>query len=186
MLERMAAREAARINAEAHANGTYEDEPITQDDVLSQWGFDKAGISAAEARERLRDAYQAPPEPPDGAALGASLSGWDRNWSYYRLVSPDEPSWASRAADAAVLERWQALLCAVLSDHGVTVRFSVGIWPGRGTKVWRDSNRSCIFFSESDEVTQRSALEAVRGYLALTGKQAGKTGGNAHADPYRG
>lgn len=171
MLERMAAMRASRINAEAHAAGVYEDDPITQDDVLQQWGFEKAGITAEQARERLREQYAAESEPLDGTALGASLNRWDRRWSYYRLVGPDDPSWAAWEPDAALLEQWQALLCAVLSEHGVTVQFSVGIWPGTGPKLWRDGNKGCIFFTGSKEVTQGTAVEAVRRYLAQTGKQ---------------
>src|SRR5690348_13104217 len=37
MLERLAAQRASQINAQAHADGTYQDEPVTQGDVLSQW-----------------------------------------------------------------------------------------------------------------------------------------------------
>ena len=171
MLERMAAQRASQINAQAHADGTYQDEPVTQGDVLQQWGFEKSGITTQQARERLRADYAAEPEPPDGTALGASLSHWDRRWSYYRLVGPDDPSWAAWEPDAALLERWQALLCAVLSEHGVTVRFSIGIWPGTGPKLWRDGNKGCIFFIGSKEITRGTAVEAVRRYLAQTGNQ---------------
>jgi hypothetical protein len=168
MLERMAAREASRINAEAHAEGCYEDEPVTQQDVLDKWGLDKSGVGAAEAKERLRRQRSAP-EPGDGpsSVLGASLSRWDRRWIHYRLTAPGSSYWARETPSAAVLETWQALLCAVLSDRGVTVQFAVGIWPGPGPKVWRDSNNSCIFFVvNSGQPTRQMAYEAVEGFLA--------------------
>lgn len=182
MLERMAARRAAQINAQAHADGTYQDEPITQGDVLSQWGFEKAGVTAQQARERLREAYAGESAPLPGEALGSSLSGWDRQWSYYRLVEPDGPPWASQNQEAALLEAWQGLVCAALSEAGVMVRFSVGIWPGHGPKVWRDSNIGCIFFIESKEATQGAAAEAVRGFLAQQGNRTGNQEENDSAN----
>jgi hypothetical protein len=186
MLEAMAAREAARRNAEAYERdpegySEHLGEGVTkQQDVLTEWGFDKSGVSAAEARERLRAQYEAGPEPPAGGALGASLSRWDRHWSYYVLVDPGDGALAAWSPAENVLEAWQALLCAVLSVHGITEQFAVGLWPGPGTKVWRDSNECCIFFvGNGEQPTHQMANEAVAGYLAQNRQLEGIT---AHAN----
>jgi hypothetical protein len=155
LIERQAAMEASRRNA-ADPQGAAADQGV----VLKEWGFDKAA-SAAEARERLRGQQEPPGDP--GSALGSTLSGWDRRWSYFRLADPWAPP---EEPDVQVLETWQALLCGALSDRGITGRFAVGFWPGHAPKMWRDSNNCCIFFIGKEQPAQDTANEAIRGYLA--------------------
>lgn len=176
VLERLAALEASRRNAEA-ADDPWSEE-TDQGRVLREWGFQKAGVNAAEARERLREEYSAEPMGTAGGALGITMSGWDRDWSYYRLLDPYDD--LADTPDLAALEAWQAFLCSVLSAHGRIERFSVGVWPGSGPKLWRDSKGSCIFFMGNERPTQSTASEAVEGYLA----QEANTKREAQACPF--
>jgi hypothetical protein len=167
MIERLAALEAARRNAETLRDDPEGYQPFAdQGRVLSEWGLEK-GVSEEEARERLRDQFEAESEPLGTAAgaLGETLNGWDRWWSFYELADPydDLPP----APDVAVLEVWQALLCSAFTARGLSTRFSVGFWPGHGPKVWRDSKGSCILFTGTGQPTQRMADEAVEGFIAL-------------------
>jgi len=158
LIERKAAMEASRRNAT---------DPWTDTDqaqVLKDWGFEK-GVSAEEARERLRaDPEQAAPLGSEETALGRTLSGWDRRWAYFQLADPDDG--LIPQADGRALEAWQMMLCTAFSARGLTVRFSVGTWPGITPRMWRDSNNCCIFFIGNEQPTQDMANEAVKGYLA--------------------
>lgn len=156
LIERKAALEASRRNAA---------DPWTDSDqaqVLKDWGFEK-GVSAEEARERLRaDPEQAAPLGGEAGALGRTLSGWDRKWAWFALADPEDG--LVPPPDGRVLEAWQEMLCTAFSARGLTVRFSVGIWPGETPKMWRDSNNCCIFFIGNEPPAQHLANEAVRGY----------------------
>lgn len=173
--ERLAALEASRRTAEAAGRG--QDGETTQGEVLHEWGFEKPGLSGSEARERLRDQHSGPAEdePLPGSPLGESLEGtWGQQWSWYVLSDPRDPM--PLRAGTESLEAWQAMVCSGLAARGVTGWFSVGLWPGPGPKVWRDSKKSCIFFTGDEPPTQRQADQAIQGYLA----QAPATGRRAH------
>lgn len=166
MIERQAAFEAARRNAEARAAGEEEfDAQERQAQVLRDWGFEKT--AAEEANERLGGGFR------HGSAsdeLGSSLASWERNWGWYRMTDPyDEDPWegTSDSVLAILLEAWQAMIAGALTAAGERAEFAVGIWAGRGPRAWRDSNESCIvFFAGTSHPTQLMANEAVRGYLA--------------------
>lgn len=172
MIERAAAREAARRNAAVHAADpeAYADamEAATdQGEVLREWGFDKDGVSEEDARERLGEAFRQGRSPDE---LGSTLASWELNWGWYRMTDPyDEDPWEGTGpgALAVLLERWQAMIARAFSALGEHAEFAVGIWAGRATKNWRDSNESCIvFFIGTGQPTQQAASEAVKGYLA--------------------
>lgn len=154
MLERRAALEAARQTAANLRDGLDFEEPVRQADVLRGWGFDKEGVSAEEARERLAS-----------SALGATLeASWERAWSWYVLVQPGQQ--AAAPAPPGLLEAWQQMVCAALSEAGVTVRFSVGYHPGgNGARSWHDSKQPCIFFIGDEPPSRALAGQAVREYL---------------------
>lgn len=155
MIERAAAMEASRRTSMMDPG-----EMTAQGEVLTEWGFDK-GVPEEEARERLAGTFRSGEAPDE---LGSSLEGWERRWGWYRLADPYDDPFGGRV-DAEALERWQALIAAALSEAGERVSFSVGTWPGRGTRHWRDGNKSCIFFT-GGQVTRQAAQEAVRAYLA--------------------
>jgi hypothetical protein len=163
MLERHAARIAAQQNAEAAVTG---EEVTDHAEVLREWGFTK-NVTPEQAREQLRQQYEAESEPlgTAGGALGATLSGWDRHWSYYRLV--DQFTWEGRSQEpsAASLEAWQVMLCVALSEAGATVQFAVGTWPGTGPKMWRDGKETCIFFIGTEPPTREAASQAAGMFL---------------------
>jgi hypothetical protein len=153
-LEELAAREASRLTAEARRwdpDGT--DEPVRQEDILRGWGMNK-DASPEDARERLA-----------ASALGATLEGsWERAWSYYVLAEPGERA----EAPEGLLEAWQQLVCAALSEAGATVRFAVGYRPGLARPLsWRDSNECCIFFTGDGLPDREQAAQAVREFLGL-------------------
>jgi len=155
MLERLAAREAARRIAEARRyDPDGDEEPARQQDVLAEWGFDKSGVSAEEARERLAS-----------SALGATLEKtWEGAWSWYVLAEPGHRS----EAPGGVLEDWQQMVASALSAAGATVQFSVGYRPGRnGARSWHDSKQPCIFFIGDEPPSRSLADQAVREYLGL-------------------
>jgi len=154
-LEELAAREASRLTAEARQydpDGT--DEPVRQEDILRGWGMDKSAASPEEARERLA-----------ASVLGATLEGsWERAWSYYVLAEPGERA----EVPEGLLEAWQQLVCAALSEAGATVRFAVGYRPGLARPLsWRDSNECCIFFTGDGLPEREQAARAVREFLGL-------------------
>lgn len=159
-IERQAALEASRINAEAW----WDDERTDQEKVLRGWGYDK-GVSAEEARERLGAQNTQPFRYGTSSdELGSSRSVWERSWAYYRLTDPYDDGDAP-LRPAAVLEQWQALVAQALEALGVRISFGVGIWPGHGHKLWQDSNKSCIFFTDG-ETAQEMACEAAKEYVA--------------------
>ena len=171
-IERAAAREAAARNAAAYAADpeAYAEamEAATdQGEVLREWGFDKGGVSAEEARERLGEAFRHGSSPDE---LGSTLGSWEVNWGWYRMTDPyDEDPWDGTPASAlaALLERWQAKIARAFSALGEHAEFAVGTWPGRAPKNWRDSNEGCmVFFIGTGQQTQQAASEAVKGYLA--------------------
>lgn len=158
MIERAAAREAARQAGAAHAAG---EEPPGQERVLRDWGFQKEGVSAEEARERLSQFRQG--EADD--ELGSSIGRWERSWGWYRLCLTGEPSWAGDAASR--LEQWQAMVAGALGRRGIRMEFAVGAWPGSKPRTWRNGNESCIIFLMGNgRPTPEMADEAVRGYVA--------------------
>lgn len=167
LIELAAVQEATRRNAEAWLNGEDYDpsgaspDVTTHEDVLNEWGFEK-GLTIDEARQRLRDRRVPESEPlgsPD-SALGATISPWERSWAFYKLTGPYDPYEPQQWPTARVLEYWQSMMARALSDLGVTMRFAVGIWPGRGQKVLQVGKESCIFFIGNGPITQRMATEA--------------------------
>jgi hypothetical protein len=172
MIERAAARAASARNAAAHAadpEGYAESMETATDQgrILREWGFDKDGVSAEEARERLGEAFR---RGSSSDELGSTLSSWDVNWGWYRMTDPyDEDPWdgARPGAVAEALEQWQAMIARAFSGLGRHAEFAVGIWTGHEPKNWRDSNESCIvFFIGTGQPTQQAARKAVEGYLA--------------------
>lgn len=168
-IERQAAIVASRQNAEAE----WDDEKTTQGEVLKEWGFDK-GVSADEARERLRAQYSQAPLGSAETALGKTMHSWDRQWAYYRLADLDDDDPAS---DTRALEAWQVMLCRALTLRGLAGRFAVGTWPGHGPKIWLDSNQSCIIFfiGQDEPPSPELAMNAVRGYLAQENQKEQET-----------
>ena len=155
MFQRAAVRVAVRQAARLRDRGITDPERLpTRESVLAAWGM----VAADEV----------PPESePEGDGgddvLGATLSGWDRYWSWHRMVAPGEDS--ADPVDPAVLEEWQRLLVAAFAARGNVARIAVGIWPGAGPKVWRDSNESCIVFLGKDEhPTEDMAYAAEEGH----------------------
>jgi hypothetical protein len=154
-IERAAAREAARRTSMMDPG-----EMTAQEEVLTEWGFEK-GVSEDDARERLAGQFRAGTSSDE---LGNSLDDWERHWGWYRLADPYDDPYGT-GIDSRPLERWQALIAAALQEAGARISFSVGWWPGHGTRHWRDGNKACIFFT-GGQVTPEKAREAVRGYLA--------------------
>lgn len=154
-IEQAAAMEASRQNAEAWLAG---EDMTSQGTVLKSWGFDK-GIPAGEARERLAGKFR---HGSSGDGLGSTLSAWERGWGWYRLSGPDDD--VPVAADAALLERWQAMVAQAFRACGLREKFAVGTWPGQGARMWHDSNECCIVFIGKGIVTQHMADMAVQGY----------------------
>jgi hypothetical protein len=158
-IDRAAAFEASRRNAEAWWAGEDYEAQERQQEVRREWGFEQ--VSQAEAEERLADGQFRHGSSSD--ALGSTLDTWERYWAWYAMTDPyDEYS----QPDAAVLPAWQAMVAKALSRLGIRDRFSVGIWPGHGVKMWHDSNKCCIFFLGRGEITQHMADVAAEGYAA--------------------
>jgi hypothetical protein len=160
-IDRAAAFEASRRNAEAWWAGEDYDAQEQQQKVRREWGFEQ--VSQEEAAERLADGtFQ---YGSSGDALGSSLDTWTRYWSWYTVTDPYDDG---RLEDAPVadLPRWQAMIAKALSRLGIRDRFSVGTWPGHGAKMWHDSNKCCIFTIGRGEITQDMACEAAEGYAA--------------------
>lgn len=168
MIERRAAVEAARRNAEAGIAGEDFEPEARHKEVLRDWGFEKA--SAEEATSRLAGGGFRQGTASD--ELGSTLASWERNWGWYRMTDPyDDDPWEGVPGRelAALLERWQAMIARALSARRRRVEFAVGIWPGNEPKAWRDSNEPCIVFLVGQgHPTQQRANEAVRGFLAAS------------------
>lgn len=169
-IDQAAAREASRRNAAAAAAGEDYDEQEQTAGVLKEWGFERVDAGSDEARERLASPFR---RGRAGDELGSSLSLWETDWGWFRMSDPyddpwdEHPDWALLLRSAPeVLETWQASVAAALDSCGLRIRFSVGIWPGNGVKVWRDGNKSCIFFIGRGQHTQSMANEAARGVKA--------------------
>lgn len=159
-IEKLAAMEASRRNAEAWRNGE-DREDLGQAAVLREWGFDK-GVSADEARDRL--AGEAFRRGRASDELGSSRGDWEASWGWYRLTDPYEPD-AGDSPSPAVLEAWQAMVSAALSAAGQRVSFAVGTWPGRGVHVLQVSKEGCIFFIGRGKITREMATVAVVGWM---------------------
>jgi hypothetical protein len=160
-IERAAALEASRRNAEAWWRGEDYDEHDRHKDVVAEWGFEK--VSPQEAHDRATGKSGAFRHGTASDELGSSRSQWERQWSYYRLTSPDEEA---PLPPVSALEHWQAVIAGTLSALGVRLRFSVGIWPGHGQKTLRVGNKSCIFFIGRGVTAQEMANEAARQHAA--------------------
>ena len=157
LIERQAAMAASARNAEAF----FDDEQVSQDDVLKEWGFEK-GLSEEEARERLDGGFR---HGRGSDELGSSLPDWETSWGWYWMSDPDDCWTGEPCEDIALLETWQAMVASALTAAGVRTRFAVGIWQGNGARSWRDGNKGCIFFIGRGRCTQREATEAVRAYI---------------------
>lgn len=167
-LKRQAAQAASNRNAEAWLAGERNDDPVTAGDILREVGLD-SGVSDHEAKRRLAEQYMASQgEAPGGAesALGATMGAWERQWGWYRLTGPYDPYEPQQWPSPRVLEAWQAMVGAALSEAGVTIQFSVGIWPGHGWKNSTVSKFSCIFFIGNGPPDKDMAREAVTEFLA--------------------
>jgi hypothetical protein len=164
LIERQAAMAASARNAEAF----FDDEHVSQDDVLKEWGFEK-GLSEEEARERLDGGFR---HGRGSDELGSSLSDWETSWGWYWMSDPDDCWTGEPCEDIALLETWQAMVASALTAAGVRTRFAVGIWHGNGARSWRDGNKGCIFFIGRGRCTQREATEAVRAYIVKENTRA--------------
>lgn len=122
-------------------------------DVLDDWGY------ALMKRDRKKED---PPASGPDSSLGATLSSWELQWSYFRMEGAASPA---QAADR--LERWQQRLVSAFNAAGLHVHFAVGFFRGDRFKLWRNSGHVCIvFLADNEPPTPSLATEAVQGYLA--------------------
>ena len=81
-------------------------------------------------------------EPSGAQPLGATLTSWAAQWSWYtrRGVYPSQ-------RDLLDLEEWQRRLRGALAYHGVTASFAVGFYDGDSWEIWGEpSAGTCIVF----------------------------------------
>lgn len=165
-IKRAAALTAMRRTAKAGR-------PVSAGDVLTDWG-----MRQNTTREDAKRAYEqmGMPDPqgkygPESSALGATLTGWEYQWSWYVL---DDPRILD-GFDYSYLATWQHLIRVVLDMHGRTARFAVGVKPGDGYRVWRMSGGMCIVFLGRDQEADllhlaRKAVDEVM-HLSSGGKR---------------
>ncbi|MCW2929893.1 MAG: hypothetical protein JWM19_855 [Actinomycetia bacterium] len=177
-IEKLAAMEASRRNAEAWAAGEDRPEPAALGRVLGEWGFTK-DLTPDEARDRLAGEPFRRGRASD--ELGSSRGDWESSWGWYRLTDPYDPD-DGGAPSPAVLEAWQAMVSGALAAAGQRVSFAVGTWPGTGAHVLQVSKERCIFLIGKGEITREMATVAVMGFLARV-KTSGSSRRSMNANP---
>lgn len=135
--------------------------PDEIDAVLAEQGYKRAPDQPLAGRgDAMREQEKAQPGHDDAStALGASLSPWERRWSWYTTDGVT-------VSDTGRLEEWQALLRREFAARGVSESFAVGFCAGSHVKSWHaEGGGGIVFLGSHAEPTDQLAVSAVIQYL---------------------